>query len=68
MVILLNESGEKFRAARQPDVADIYFKKAQEADKREKILRQLVFDNEFLDEAIIRREVTHDERSEKGIL
>jgi two-component system chemotaxis response regulator CheB len=47
-VILLNNLGDHFAEINQPKVAALYFKKAQEAESRIKLIRQTVLNHEQL--------------------
>ncbi|MGN6568243.1 MAG: chemotaxis protein CheB [Flavipsychrobacter sp.] len=47
-ILLLNHMGDHFAEANQPQVAALYFKKAQDAGKRADLVREAVFSHEQL--------------------
>jgi two-component system, chemotaxis family, protein-glutamate methylesterase/glutaminase len=56
-IILLNSLGDHFAEKNQPKLAALYFKKANEATDREKLVRQAVFNHEQLTTESINLEV-----------
>jgi two-component system chemotaxis response regulator CheB len=60
-IILLNHMGDHFAEANEPQIAAQYFKKANEATRRNKLVRQAVLDHEQLSTDKIREQVQDNE-------
>jgi two-component system chemotaxis response regulator CheB len=56
-IILLNHMGDHFAENNQPHLAAMYFKKANEAMSRSKLVRQAVLDHEYISTENIKEEV-----------
>ena len=71
-IILLNHMGDHFADVNQPKLAALYFRKAQEAEQRNQLIRDAVFAHEQLSADTLRQEIERagrdgEDRSESGM-
>lgn len=59
-ISLLNNLGDHYAGKNQPKLAALYFKKAQEAESRTEIVRQIVFTHEQLTPASLSEQVAEE--------
>jgi two-component system chemotaxis response regulator CheB len=61
--LLLNNLGDHYAEKNQPKLAAMYFKSAQEAERRAELVRQTVFTHEQLTAASIREQADVEEEA-----